>query len=264
MTMLQAVLLGLFQGIAEFLPISSSGHLLILKDLLGLEGVPALFDVVLHMATLLSILVVFRVRVYGILRSMARWIVKKSDESDKENLAIILPALIATALTAIIGLGIETRDFAWSPAFAAGMLLVSALILLASNFFKGGAGYGALGLKHGLITGIAQGIGVLPGISRSGITISAGLASGMKRETAGEFAFLLAIPAILGALVLELKDLGALLGSVEPAQLLAGSAAAFLAGIAALLLLLPVVRKGKLAWFAAYLIPAGILGLILL
>jgi undecaprenyl-diphosphatase len=197
MTMLQAVLLGLFQGIAEFLPISSSGHLLILKDLLGLEGVPALFDVLLHMATLLSILVVFRVRVYGILRSMARRIVKRNDESDKENLAIVLPALIATALTAFIGLGIETRDIAWDPAFAAGMLLVSALILLASGFFKGDAGYGALGLKHGLIIGLAQGIGVLPGISRSGITISAGLASGMKREAAGEFAFLLAIPAIL-------------------------------------------------------------------
>lgn len=264
MTTLQAILLGLFQGVAEFLPISSSGHLLILKDLLGLEGVPALFDVVLHVATLLSILVVFRVRVYGILRSIARWIVKKSDGSDGENLAIVLPALAATVLTALIGLGIESRDLAWSPAFASGMLLVSALVLIASNFFKGDAGYGDLGLKHGLIIGIAQGIGVLPGISRSGITISAGLASGMKREAAGEFAFLLAIPAILGALILELKDLGALLGSVEPTQVLAGSAAAFLAGIAALLLLLPVVRKGKLAWFAAYLIPAGILGLILL
>ncbi|HAE22325.1 MAG TPA: undecaprenyl-diphosphatase [Spirochaetaceae bacterium] len=264
MTTLQAVLLGLFQGIAEFLPISSSGHLLILKDLLGLQGVPALFDVVLHMATLLSILVVFRVRVYGILRSMARWLVKKSDEGDKENLAIVLPALLATALTALIGLGVESRDIAWSPAFASGMLLVSAAILIASSFLRGNAGYDKLGLKHGLITGVAQGIGVLPGISRSGITISAGLASGMKRETAGEFAFLLAIPAILGALVLELKDIGRLLGSVEPVQLIAGSAAAFLAGIAALLLLLPVVRKGKLAWFAVYLIPAGILGLILL
>ena len=103
----------------------------------------------------------------------------------------------------------------------------------------------------------AMGLGVA-------VEAGAGLASGMSREAAGEFSFLLAIPAVAGALVLELKDFGELAGAVPAGALAVGSIAAFLAGLAALLLLLPLVRKGKLAWFAAYLVPAGILGLILL
>ncbi|MDX9957228.1 MAG: undecaprenyl-diphosphate phosphatase, partial [Spirochaetia bacterium] len=118
--------------------------------------------------------------------------------------------------------------------------------------------------KQGILVGIAQGLGVFPGISRSGITISAGLAAGLKREEAGEFAFLLVIPAIAGALILKLKDIGELAGTVATLPLLAGSLAAFAAGVLALMLLMPIVRKGKLAWFAVYLVPAGVLGLFLL
>ena len=98
MTLVQACFLGLFQGVAEFLPISSSGHLLVFKDLMGLSGVPALFDVVLHLATLGSILVVFRRRVAGILVSIARFLMRKSGEADAENLAIVLPAFPASSL----------------------------------------------------------------------------------------------------------------------------------------------------------------------
>ncbi|HPE37194.1 MAG TPA: undecaprenyl-diphosphate phosphatase, partial [Spirochaetales bacterium] len=110
----------------------------------------------------------------------------------------------------------------------------------------------------------AQGLGVFPGISRSGITIGAGLASGMERNTAGEFAFLLAIPAILGALVLKLPELGELGSAVPPLSLAVGAMAAFGFGVLALLALMPLVRRGRLAWFAAYLVPAGILGLLFL
>jgi undecaprenyl-diphosphatase len=119
-------------------------------------------------------------------------------------------------------------------------------------------------MKQGVLVGLAQGFGVFPGISRSGITISAGLVSGLKREVAGEFAFLLVIPAIAGALVLKLKDIGELAGTVSPLPLLAGSLAAFVSGVLALMLLMPIVRKGKLAWFAVYLVPAGFIGLFLL
>ena len=264
MTLVQACVLGLFQGVAEFLPISSSGHLLVFKDLMGLSGVPALFDVVLHLATLGSILVVFRRRVAGILVSITRFLMRKSGEADAENLAIVPPALVATVLTAIVGLLIDRVDLSGKPKVVAGLLIVTAAILVASSRFKGGSGYRGMGWKHGVIIGLAQGIGVFPGISRSGITISAGLASGLRREEAGEFAFLLAIPAILGALVLKFRDLGELQGTVSAAPLVAGSAVAFAAGVASLLLLKPIVRKGKLAWFAAYLVPAGLLGLFLL
>ena len=264
MTFVQACVLGLFQGVAEFLPVSSSGHLLVFKDLMGLSDVPVLFDVVLHLATLASILVVFRKRVAGILVSMARWIAHKSGEADAENLAIVPPALVATFLTAVVGLLVDKVDLGSSPKLVAGLLLVTAAILVASSRLGGGTGYRGMGWKRGIVIGLAQGIGVFPGISRSGITISAGLASGLKREEAGEFAFLLAIPVILGALVLKLGDQGALSGTVAVAPLAAGSVVAFAAGIASLLLLMPIVKKGRLAWFAAYLVPAGLLGLFLL
>ncbi len=265
MTIIQAAILGLFQGIAEFLPISSSGHLLIFKDLMGLAEVPALFDVVLHVATLASIVVVFRRRIGGIIASMARWVARRHGEGDAENLAIVIPAIVATALTGAVGLAIDRIDFSGRPEVASGLLLVTALILIAGSRLKPGATtYRGMTVRHGVIVGLAQGIGVLPGISRSGISISAGLASGLERGTAGEFSFLLAIPAILGALVLKLDELPAMAGSVAVPQLVVGSVVAFAAGVGALLALMPLVRKGKLAWFAAYLIPAGLIGLCIL
>lgn len=264
MTLIQSIILGAFQGVAEFLPISSSGHLVLFKGFMGLKDVPLLFDVILHLATLLSILVVFRARVWGIIRSSARFVARKHDESDAENLAIVPPAALATLLTALVGFAVSRLDFSGYPKVVAGLLLVTAAILLCTPLFKGQTSYRGLGWKHGIITGLAQGIGVFPGISRSGITITAGLASGMGRSEAGEFSFLLAIPAILGALALEAKDLGQLSGSVNLPVLAAGAISAFLVGVCALLVLLPLVRKGKLAWFAAYLAPAGILGLLFL
>lgn len=264
MSLLQALILGLFQGVAEFLPISSSGHLLVFQGLMGLKDVPALFDVLLHLATLASILIVFRKRVGGIIMSTVRWIIRTSDESDAENLAIIPPAALATVVTAVLGVLINRIDLSGSPKIVAGLLLVTAAILLASAFFKGERGYRQMRWTHGLLIGLAQGLGVFPGISRSGITISAGSATGLDRETAGEFSFLIAIPAILGAFVLKLKDVGRLSGAIEPLPLAVASLAAFGTGIVALLVLMPIVRKGKLAWFAAYLIPAGLIGLFLL
>ncbi|MBN1520305.1 MAG: undecaprenyl-diphosphate phosphatase [Spirochaetales bacterium] len=264
MNALQALLLGVFQGIAEFLPISSSGHLLIFKDLLGLSEVPVLFDVILHVATLLSIVLVFRKRVGGIFASVWRWLRRKHDQGDADNLAIVRVGAVATVLTAVVGLAVERVDLSARPAIVAGMFLVTAAILVVSSRFKGSDQFRSLTLRHGVIVGVAQGLGVFPGISRSGITIGAGLASGMERNTAGEFAFLLAIPTILGALVLKLPELGELGSAVPPLSLAVGAMAAFGFGVLALLALMPLVRRGRLAWFAAYLVPAGILGLLFL
>ncbi len=265
MTILQAVILGLFQGVAEFLPVSSSGHLLVLRGLFGLEDVPRLFDVILHAATLLSVLVVFRRRIGGILGALSRWALRRKDvpDADAENLALVPPALAATVVTAAVGLGVEKYFPVESPRTVSVLFLVTAALLLASGRFRGDRGYARIGLGRGALLGLAQGIGVFPGISRSGITISAGLAAGLDRDTAGEFAFLLAIPAVAGALLLELKDLAELGGTVGPGPLAAGFVAAFAAGVAALSSLMPMVRKGRLAWFAAYLIPAGLAGLFL-
>lgn len=265
MTAIQALILGLFQGVTEFLPVSSSGHLLILRELFGLSEVPRLFDVVLHTATLLSVSVVFRRRVGGVLAALYRLAIRRKDVpgEDAANLALVVPALAATAVTALVGLGIEKFLSVESPRVASALLLMTAAVLVLSSRFRGNLGYGRIGPARGALIGLAQGIGVLPGISRSGITISAGLAAGLDRDTAGEFAFLLAIPAIAGALLLELKDFAELGASVAPGSLAVGFLAAFTAGVAALYLLMPLVRKGRLAWFAVYLIPAGLAGLFL-
>ncbi len=262
MNYLQALLLGALQGVAEFLPISSSGHLRIGQELLGLGDVPLLFDVALHVATLAAVVLVFRRRIAGILASLVRWIGGRAGQDDAENLGIVIPLLAATAVTAALGFAI--KDIEVPTRIVAGLMLATAAILVASSFLGGAAGFRDLGIPRGLAVGLAQGVGVLPGISRSGITIAAGLATGMRREVAGEFAFLVSIPAILGALVLELPDLGEMRAAVPAGPLALGMAVAFAVGIVSLKLLLPVVRKGKLAWFAAYLVPAGLLGLLLL
>lgn len=276
MTLLQALILGAFQGIAEFLPISSSGHLVLLRDWMGLSEIPALFDIILHVATLGSIVVVFRQRLASILstlwhalgrlfrRSAATQGGEQSvGETEAENRALLWPAIIATLITAVLGFLVKRMDLNAGPRFVGFCLLLTACFLVCSQRLGGKTGYRGLRWWHGALVGLAQGLGVLPGISRSGSTISAGLAAGMDRQTAGEFSFLLAIPAILGALILDLGDIPGLLGSISLLPLLAGSLAAFLVGIAALRLLMPLVRRGRLAWFALYLLPLGIISIIL-
>jgi undecaprenyl-diphosphatase len=137
--------------------------------------------------------------------------------------------------------------------------LITAALLILSHFFTGKKGYKDLGIKEGLITGIAQGIGVLPGISRSGISITASLFVGIEREQAGEYAFLISIPAIIGALILKIKDIEVL--SIDPIVLLAGMATSFVVGLFSLLFLIRLIRKGRLFFFSFYLIPAGIISI---
>jgi len=265
MTILNAITLGLVQGLAEFLPVSSSGHLVLFKDILGLSEVPLLFDVVLHLATLVAVCVVFRKRIGGIFLSLARWIGKKNGEADADNLGLVIPALVATFVTGIMGLGISKLLPTESVRFVSIELLITAAVLAASAFIKPGAKeYRNLGLREGLATGFAQGLGVFSGISRSGFTITAGLATGMKREAAGEFSFLLSIPAILGAFLVEMKDAGDLAAKVELLPMVVSALVAFISGVLALTLLMRIVKKGKLAWFAAYLVPVGLAGLFLL
>ncbi|MBN1243244.1 MAG: undecaprenyl-diphosphate phosphatase [Spirochaetales bacterium] len=262
MNYLQALLLGALQGVAEFLPVSSSGHLLIGQELLGLSDVPLLFDIALHVATLGAVLLVFRARIAGILVSLLRWIGGRAGQQDADNLGLVAPLLAGTVVTAAAGFLI--KDIELSTRVVSGLFLATAALLVASSFLGGAVGYRDLGIPRGLAIGLAQGISVLPGVSRSGTSIAAGLAVGLRREVAGEYAFLISIPAILGALILELPELGTMSDVVPAGPLALGMAVAFAVGVASLKLLMPIVRRGKLAWFAVYLVPAGILGLVLL
>jgi undecaprenyl-diphosphatase len=260
---MQAIILGVVQGLTEFLPVSSSGHLLVLKNLFGLADVPILFDVLLHIATLLVVILVFRRRIGRILAAIGRWIARRHVREDMENLRLAVVIIVASVFTGAMGLGFSAVDVAWDPRVAGALFIVTAGVLVFSHFARGSTGYATVGFKEAAISGIAQGFGVLPGISRSGITISGALMAGMSREKAGEFAFLISIPAIFGALGLTLRDAGDLAATVSPGALLAGVAASFVVGLVSILLLLRIVRSAKLWIFSIYLVPLGVATILL-
>lgn len=269
MTILQAILLGILQGIAEFLPISSSGHLKVVQTLFHLDEVPLLFDVMLHIATLLAVILVFRKKIWTLLCTAGRFITRKSLDTDRTNLSIILAIILGTIVTGMMGIviGKILPDLPIQFIFA-GFLITAALLWVSSWLSRKNANKTNLdevkpiSVKKGLLVGFAQGIGVFPGISRSGITISTALASGIDRTTAGEFSFLLSIPAILGAFVLEAKDLDKLTSTIEILPLILGCLSAFIAGYFSLVFLMKLIKKGRLEYFAFYLIPLAILGFI--
>lgn len=272
MSILQAFLLGLLQGIAEFLPISSSGHLTLAKNFFGLSDIPLLFDVMLHLATLLAVVIFFWKKIWILLCTFGRLIIRRPVSNDmlsdeKNNRAFILAIVMATLVTGCLGLVVEKFLGEMPLKFVCMGFLLTSFLLISSS----------VSIKHtslpeegkspsvwqALLIGFAQGIGTLPGISRSGSTIAGALFCGLDRTIAGEFSFLVSVPAILGAFLLELKDLSDL-ACIGLLPLAVGFVTAFVSGYISLLLLMKLIRRGRLEWFAVYLIPLGIAGLILL
>ncbi|MBR2361138.1 MAG: undecaprenyl-diphosphate phosphatase [Spirochaetaceae bacterium] len=278
MSVVEGILLGLLQGVAEFLPISSSGHLALAQELFDLDDVPLLFDIMLHLATLGAVLLFFRRKIWSLLKVAGRWLARRSLPEDNADVRTIVALLLGTAVTGVLGIVLSDLVEDYSEKLICVGFFITAGLLIFSDAVEerrrkkllesgsDGLVTTRTGVRplQGLGIGLAQGIGVLPGISRSGSTIAGALLCGVDREQAGEFSFLLSIPAILGAFVLELDDLDTIGDSVGVAPVLAGCVAAFVAGIFALSVLMKIVRKGKLEWFALYLIPAGILGLVFL
>ncbi|RKX86266.1 MAG: undecaprenyl-diphosphatase [Spirochaetes bacterium] len=260
MTFIQSILLGALQGFTEFLPVSSSGHLAVVESFMKLQEVPVLFDILLHLATLLVVIIVFRNRLIGIVISLFKRNNIKNE--DKANRKLFFMILVSTFFTGIIGLGLNNLEVEKYLFIIYFLFIITGFILIGSKFWGGSVDYSSLGLKQGVITGISQGLGVLPGISRSGITISAALLSGMSREKAGEYSFLISLPAILGAFILEFKDAEGLLDIVDPLIIGAGMISAFIVGLLSLKILLKLIKNGKLYLFSFYLIPLGIIGLL--
>jgi undecaprenyl-diphosphatase len=266
MTGIQSLLLGVLQGVAEFLPISSSGHLLLARRLMNLGDVPLLYDVLLHVSTLIVVIIIFRGRIGSIFSALWAAVQSRTDSEDRENLRLTLYILIATVVTGVVGFGLSRFEerFVKQPRLVSVLFLLTSLFLLSTLLRRGRRDYFQMGILGVLIVGLAQGVGVLPGISRSGITISVSLLLGLDRQRAGEFSFLIAIPAILGALVLQLRDAGRLLEFTDPLILLIGFTASFVVGLVSLVLLLRVVRRGQLALFSIYLVPLAVVSFILL
>ncbi|MEE0999967.1 MAG: undecaprenyl-diphosphate phosphatase [Treponemataceae bacterium] len=269
MSILESFFMGALQGIAEFLPISSSGHLALCKVLFGLQDVPLLFDIMLHVATLAAVIIFFRKEIGDLLAVFFRWITRKAKDDDFVKQKMILAVIFGTISTGVIAILIQkflpevpTKIISVGFIITAVLLVVSS-ILSKKQIEEEGVSNTVSPLK-GFLIGIAQGIGTLPGISRSGITISASLMTGTDRKTSGEFSFILSIPAIVGAFILELKDLGDVSNTVGILPLIIGCLTAFVVGLISLKFLMKLINKGKLEYFAFYLIPVGILGLIFL
>lgn len=284
MTVIQGILLGVLQGVAEFLPISSSGHLALAQNLFGLDEVPLLFDVFLHLATLFAVCIYFWKKIWALLKILGRWITRKerTEPEDKEDLLCgtdaagrktIIAIIITTFITGVLGIITSKLIPEMSIKVTCGGFVVTACLLVASAIFeKKNAGKeldenqepAGVSILQSVIVGFMQGFGTLPGISRSGSTIAGALFSKVNRKAAGDFSFIVSIPAILGAFILELKDLGEVSETVGFWPVLAGCISAFVVGYFSLVVLMKLIRKGKLAWFACYLIPLGILGMIFL
>ena len=286
MTVLQSIILGILQGVAEFLPISSSGHLQLAQTLFGLEDVPLLFDVFLHLATLAAVCFFFWKKIWALLKCFGRWITRNNSkldenpEADPEDLLCkndragrktIIAIIISTIITG--AMGIVTSKLIPEMGIkvvCCGFLVTSALLISSAIIEKkrsektddSEAKPEGISILQSIVIGFMQGFGTLPGISRSGSTISASLFSKVDRKAAGDYSFIVSIPAVLGAFVLEAKDLGEVSETVGAAPIIAGCAAAFAVGYISLTGLMKLIRKGKLQWFAAYLIPLGILGMI--
>ncbi|MGJ8726022.1 MAG: undecaprenyl-diphosphate phosphatase [Roseibacillus sp.] len=251
----EAIVVGIVQGLAEFLPISSSGHIVLTQFLLGVESDGILFEVVLHVGTLLSVLVYFRKKLWALTRSL--W--TKEMEDERKWIFYLFLATLPAVILVLTPLGDLFESAYENPVLVSGLLLVTGSLLLAPKVIK--AKSKELSWKTALFMGVGQAFAILPGISRSGSSITAGLLSGVKPEKAAEFAFLMSIPAIAGAVVKE-KDSFAELSNDLVLPYTLGALAAFLSGLFAVYLVLAAIRRGKFAYFAYYCFAAGILGMI--
>jgi len=273
------LLLGLLQGATEFLPVSSSGHLVAARALLSLQVRELFFEVCMHAGTLVAILVVFRREIRDLVvdavKGVALVLTRRPWREVLERAPLFgmaVAIVIGTIPAALFGLLCRdaiSRFFEGDLRVTGALMMVTGLVLLASRHAPKGTA-AAVGPLRGLMVGVAQAVALLPGISRSGFTIVAGCFLGLDRKVAARFSFLLAVPALVGAMALEggraltspglaAGGAGAELAAQEVAGLLCGMVAAALAGTACLVLLLRVIQGGRLHWFAAYCLPLGAL-----
>ena len=274
MTTIEAIILGILQGLTEFLPVSSSGHLVLLQQVFGLKEAELFFDVCVHLGTLLAVIIVFRHEINRILsalwqlvslRESKEKLLQKAQSDPEIKMALFI--VIGSIPTAILGfLFSGIADHLFSSALITGlMLMVTGLLLwltrkAGTHIASGRTGH--LTPARALIIGIIQGLAIIPGISRSGSTISTGLLLGVDRETAARYSFLLSIPAIVGAGLLSLKD-GFSQTDLAIWIPLFGAAAAAFVGYGSLKILLRMVQKGRLHVFAPYCWVVGLLAILL-
>ena len=267
----QAILLGIVQGLTEFLPVSSSGHLIIFKELLGVDGEGFLdFTVTVHFATVLATLVVFWGAIWQLLKGFFKF--KYNDETD-----YVCKILVSLIPVMIVGFFFKDQvDALFSGSLkqvAVGLCITAALLLLSDQIGKRIRAPKAKDTRNGIsygqaaLVGVAQAFAVVPGVSRSGSTIATGLLGGVKREVMAQFSFLMVLIPIIGEQSLDLLKVAMgkeVFGDgVGALALVLGFVAAFFAGLFACKVMIAIVRKAKLSWFAAYCLLVAVLIFVL-
>ncbi|MGD2215787.1 MAG: undecaprenyl-diphosphate phosphatase [Gemmatimonadales bacterium] len=246
MNFLEAIVLGIVQGLTEFFPVSSSGHLVLAEALLEVNPPGVAFEVMVHLATLLSILVLYRRRVVELIVGAVR-----RRPADLRYLGMLGLASLPAALLGMTLSGAIAGVFDL-PLVAAVNLLITGLVVYSIRWLVADCDRPDPGWAGSLRVGIAQALALLPGISRSGLTVAAALHAGTRRELAAEFSFLLAVPAILGASALEIPELAGGAAGIGGAALWAAALSAFLTGVLAILLFVRWLSGGRFHRFAYY------------
>lgn len=260
----ESIILGLVQGLTEFLPISSSGHLVLAKAVLNIQEAPLLYDIFFHFATVLAVFTLYRNDIIKIFFAFIRGILfaakgkgwRKNYESDKYlRLAVFI--IIGSIPAAFIGLAFENviKNVFTSEKSVAVFLWITGVILISTVLTISKAKQVSAG--SAMLIGIGQAAALLPGISRSGATIATGLWLGIKPEDAVKFSFFLAIPAILGANILEFSAISMTVLKNEIWFLLAGGITAYLSGLAAIIILMKIIQRGRFFWFGIYCLIIG-------
>ena len=265
-------MLGVVQGLTEFLPVSSSGHLVIFQYLFNLKEPEVLFNVGVHTGTLVAVIVFFRKDLHRIFASVYRFLndvlnkkASFADGTQDIDIKMALLIIVGTIPTGILGLAFhKIVDRIFSSVVLVGVMLIVTGSLLTVTLWRknNGKDIKRFSIKDALTIGLMQGISILPGISRSGSTIAVGLFLGLERETSARFSFLLSIPAIIGATILEFKDISTY-PSAQIISMMIGALTSCLVGYGALGSLLYIVKKGRLHFFAPYCFAAGIIALII-
>lgn len=264
MSVLQSALLGLLQGLCEFLPVSSSGHLLLARLLLGIQTEsPAMkmLDILLHVGTLVPVIVVF----------WKEWIGMISHPIRNKTLGLLILASLPTLVIYLLAKklfpgvnGFAVFDSGW---FLGASFLITAALLVICDILARSSRCKGENVTPGaaLLMGVFQGVGMIPGISRSGSTISGGVCAGLKKDTAARFSFMMSAPAIVGSLLMEGKDAieEGYLRDIELLPAIIGILVACAAGFLAIRLMLRLISRIPLGWFALYLAVIGILYLLL-
>ena len=263
MSSFEAFILGLVQGLTEFLPVSSSGHLAIGKHLFGIESGNLTFEILVHAATVLATIVVFRKEIWDLLCGLFKF---------KYNSQTRYVAMICVSMIPVLIVGVFFKDTV-EEIFGSGLLIVGIMLLvtaslLAFSYFAKPRQREEISPLHAFIIGIGQAVAVLPGLSRSGTTIATGLLLGNKKERMAQFSFLMVIPPVLGEALLDVMDIakqgfGTAMDGISAGSLIIGFLAAFITGCLACKWMINIVKKGKLIWFAVYCLIVGILAIIL-